>query len=78
MSRKESLISIDDSKKSTKTTKHCTSENFCIVGNVCKIFFFFFTNLSQGNFLYWLRTFIRTKNLNTARTPTEMKQNLLH
>ena len=41
-----------------------------------EILFFFFTNLSQGNFLCYQRIVIITKNLNTARTPTEMKQNL--
>ena len=40
---------------------------------------FFFTNLSQGNFLYCPRFFIlTTKILNTVHAPTEMKQNLLH
>ena len=34
-------------------------------------------NLSEDNFLYHPRFFTLTKNLNTARTPTEMKQNLL-
>ena len=29
-------------------------------------------------FLYCSRFFILTKKFNTARTPTEMKQNLLH
>ena len=37
----------------------------------CKMIFFF-TNLSQGNFLHCARFFLLTKNLNTARTPTEM------
>ena len=36
----------------------------------------FFTNLSQGNFLY-CPVFMLTENINTAHTPTEMKQNLL-
>ena len=40
--------------------------------------FFFFTNLSQGNLLYCLRFLIQTKNVNTACTPIEIKQNLLH
>ena len=44
----------------------------------CEMFIFFVTNLSQGNFLYWLRFLILTKILNTAHTPPEMKQNLLH
>ena len=44
----------------------------------CEMFFFFFTNLSQGNFLYCSKFFILTKNLNTAFTPTEMKQNFLN
>ena len=30
--------------------------------------------ISQGNFLYCPRFFILTRNLNAARTPTEMKQ----
>ena len=40
--------------------------------------FFFFTNLSQINFLNCVKFFIVTKSLNTARAYTEMKQNLLH
>ena len=39
---------------------------------------FFFTHLSQRNFLYCPRFFILNKILNTDCTPTEMKQNLLH
>ena len=40
--------------------------------------FFFFTNLSQGNFLYNPKFFVQTKNRNIARNRTEIKQNLLH
>ena len=32
----------------------------------------------QGNFFILLKVFILTQNLNTVRTATEMKQNLLH
>ena len=35
---------------------------------------FFLQKLFQDNFLYCLRFFILTKNLNTAHTPTEMKK----
>ena len=40
--------------------------------------FFFFTNLSLGNFLYCLWFLMQPKTFHTARTPIEMKQNLLH
>ena len=54
-------------------------KNFAYCEMLCKIFFFFVTNLSQGNFLYCQRFFIPTKILiNTGRTLTEMRQNLLH
>ena len=36
------------------------------------------TNLSQDNFLYYPKFFMPNKVLHIARTPTEMKQNLLH
>ena len=39
---------------------------------------FSFTNLSQGNFLYYPKFFIPTKVLHTARTPAQLKQNFLH
>ena len=39
---------------------------------------FFFPSLSSDNFSYCPRFLILTKNLNTTRTPSEMKQNLLH
>ena len=75
------FIKIDNFKKSTKSsTKNCNSKTFCILQNVLRnvFFFFFFTNLLQINFLHCWRFCIITKNLNTACTPTEMKQNLLH
>ena len=39
---------------------------------------FSFTNLFQGNVLYCPIFFMPTKDLHTARTPTELKQNLMH
>ena len=39
----------------------------------CEMFFFFFTNFSQGNFLFCSRFLILIKNVNTARTHTETK-----
>ena len=47
-------------------------KNFTCREMFCKMFFFF-SNLSQGNFLYCPTFFILTKNLNAVRTPTEMK-----
>ena len=76
---KETSINIDNSNKSTKlSTKHCNSKTFWVLWNVLQNVLFFFTNLSQGNFLYCQRFFIPTKILNTVRTPTWMKQNLFH
>ena len=76
---KETLINIDNSKKSTKlSTKHCNSEKFCVLQNVLPNVLFLFTNLSQGNALYFQRFFIPMKILNTVCTPTVMKQNLFH
>ena len=49
-----------------------------MLGNVLLNVNFFFQNLSQDNFLNYQRFFTQTKNLNTARTSTEMEQNLLH
>ena len=51
---------------------------FRILQNVVRNVLFFFTNLSQSNFLYYPKFFIWTKVLRTARAPTELKQNLLH
>ena len=73
------FINIDNFKKSTKSsTKNCNSKTFCILQNVLRNVFFYFTNLLQINFLHCWRFCKITKNLNTACTPTEMKQNLLH
>ena len=68
------------SRKLTKlSAKHCDSEKFCVLRNALQNFLFCVTNLSQGSFLYCQRFFIPTKILiNTGRTPTEMRQNLLH
>ena len=67
------LTNINSSKKTTKSlNKHCTLQN--ILQNVL----FFFTNLSQGNFLYFIKFFILIKSLNIACVPAKMKQNLLH
>ena len=74
----KTLIKKNNSKKSTKSAKRCDSKQFCALQNVLENAFFFFKNLSQGNFLHCPRFFILTKILNTAHTPTEMKQNLLH
>ena len=52
--------------------------NFRYYKILCKMFFFSFTNLSQGNFLYHPKFFIPSQVLHTARTPTELKQNLSH
>ena len=47
---KETLINIE---KSTKlSTKHCNSKIFSGLRNVLQNILFFFTNLSQGNFVY--------------------------
>ena len=46
-------------------------KNFTYHEIFCEMFF-----LSQGNFLYCPNFFRLTKNLNTALTPTEIKQNL--
>ena len=51
---------------------------FQILQNILQFFFFFFKNLSQGNFLHCPKLFILTKHVHTAHTLTEMKQNLLH
>ena len=72
-------MNIDNSKKSTKpSTKLCNSKKTWYTMKCFAKCVFFFTNLSQGNFLYCRRFFIPTKNLNTEHTPTEMKANLLH
>ena len=74
---KEALINIDNFEKSTRSsTKHCNSKNSAYYKMFCKMFYFFFTNLSQGNFLYCPKFSTLTKNVNTTHTPTEMKQNL--
>ena len=71
------MININNSKELTKSlTKYFNSKKFCILRNILLNGPFFFTNLSQGNILYHLKFFILTKNLNTAPTYTEMKQNL--
>ena len=51
---------------------------FWILQNILWNVLFSFTNISQGNFLYYQKNFITTKVLRTARTTTELKQNLLH
>ena len=77
---KEELIKIDNSKISTKqSTKHCNSkEKLAYYDMFSKMSFFSSQIYLKAIFVYCPRFFIPTKNLNTARTPTEMKQNMLH
>ena len=45
---------------------------------LCEMFFFSSEICLKAIFYIAQKFFILTKNLHTARTPTEMKQNLLH
>ena len=75
---KEALINSDNSKEPIKSqTKHFNSKKFCILQNTFRNALVF-KNFSQRNFSYCLGFLILTKNLNTAHTLTEMKQNLLY
>ena len=61
-------------KHVSKRLNIVTLKKFRVLQNVL----FFITNLSQGNFLHCPRFFMLSKNLNTACTPIEMKQKVLH
>ena len=75
---KEELINIENSKKSSKSsTKQCNSKkNFAYHKMFCEMFFFLHKFMSRKFFI--LPEVFYTKDLNTAHTPTKMKQNLLH
>ena len=76
---KEALINIGNSNESTNSsTQHCSFKKNSHSTKYFAKCSFFFTNLSQGNFLNCPKFFILSKNLNAARTRTGIKQNLLH
>ena len=73
------LVNKDNSKNQLHDQlNNCNSKKSWILQNVFRNVLFFSTNLSQSNFLYCLRFPKQTKNFSIARTPTEMKQNLLY
>ena len=72
------MIFIDISQKSNKSSaEHCNSKKIACYER-CFLKCFFFQKFSQGNFCYYSKFFMLTLNLNTAHTPAEIKQNLLH
>ena len=70
---KEALINIGNSEKSTwSSTKHFNSKNFNILHNILKYVLSFLHKFISREFFMLPEVFYTTKNVNIARTHTEM------